>query len=76
MTSPKMAAKRERDNRLYAMLLVEEYEDRLYCPEDTTLAAIDVRRFTYLAFLRAQATYTKSSRGWCYALALRQITGG
>ena len=93
MTTPRTAAKRERDNRLFARLLVEEYERRklakktakvvFYGPLITSgfIGNSEFRYITYppmdyLAFIRAQATYTKSSRGWCYALALKAITHG
>ena len=66
MTSPRTAAKRDKDNRLFAGLLALEHGER----------ALNGDGDAYLAFIRAQATYTKSSRGWCYALALREITHG
>ena len=67
MTSPKVAAKRDRDNRLFARLIAQEYFLRLLeapCGQE------------YLAFIRAQATHKRASAGYCYALALREIAGG
>ena len=68
MTTPRTAAKRERDNRLYAMLLREEWERRCAISLDDGVY--------YNGWLSTQATYTPSSRGFCYALALREIAGG
>jgi len=59
-------------NRLFAKLMVEEYERRCHYPEDTSLAAIDVRTFTYLYFLKAQRSNAPFDP---YSMAVKQIQG-
>ena len=68
MTTPRAAAKRDRDNRLFAMLLHDEWIRRCEISLDDGVY--------YNGWLYTQATYTRASAGYCYALALREIAGG
>ena len=74
MTTPRTAAKRERDNRLFARLIVENW---LAHPLPLTWNLMsDAPLYSgaeYLQWIRAQATNKPNSRGYCYALALRAI---
>jgi len=82
MTTPATARRRERHARLFAMLLREECERRRwfkkYDEDGITyfLMGPNPEGYYYHQFLRAQATYAPSSRGYCYHLALQAIGNG
>ena len=79
MTTPRAAAKRERENRLFARLLVEEYLRRpgIALPDWPSHGNKEYGTYypaeQYHDFLRAQATHKRASAGYCYSLALKQI---